>query len=814
MTAANPVNTSQTGLTAQSPTDQPLPTLANLERFDEKGRDLITRAYKFARDAHIGQLRKSGEPYISHPVAVSQILIDLKMIDAESVAAALLHDVVEDVDTVTLDDIERNFGTGVARLVDGVTKIEHLPTDTSAMKGGKAGSREAETLRKTFLAMYNDFRVIIIKLADRLHNMRTLGYLSPERQQRMARETQEIFAPLANRLGIWQLKWELEDLSFRYLDPETYRDIARKIDERRTDREAYLKRVTDKLSAELTKQGIREAQISGRPKHIYSIHRKMEKKKISFDRVYDARAVRVIVKDKETCYHVLGIVHSLWRPLQGEFDDYIAAPKDNFYQSLHTAVLDEDGRVLEIQIRTFDMHDRAEFGLAAHWRYKEGIGYDDEFERRVAWMRRLMEGIDDNEVAPNAEAYLKAAQTDMLEDAMIYVFTPKGDIIDLPSGATPIDFAYYVHTEIGHRCRGAMINGQFVGLDYRLHSGDKIEILTANRGGPSLDWLDEHSGFVHTSRARAKIRTWFRKQTREQNILQGREVVDRELKRLGREAMAHDNVATLFGMGTDEFMAMVGFGDISRMQIGTKVLESERRKRREREILENNAPELGIPQPPPLDASHSIDLTGADGQMAINFARCCAPVKGDRIIGFITRGKGVTVHRADCPNILNTNERERLINVSWGPGNDQAIYPIPIEVIAFDRPGLLHDIAGVATNEGINLTNVRIKTNNHMALCRMTLEVKQLDQLPRVLGQLEKLADVVEARRRLTGAKRRAPNPLRPSAAKSATASKVGVRSKSPDSIPTQPVAKSSSKANSMDVPKVTRTARPRRAKR
>ena len=799
----------------QPPSDLPLPSLANLERFDEKGRDLIQRAYQFARNAHNGQTRKSGEAYISHPVAVAQILIDLKMIDAESVAAALLHDVVEDVKTITLDDIERGFGPGVARLVDGVTKIEHLPTDTSAMKGGKAGNREAETLRKTFLAMYNDFRVIIIKLADRLHNMRTLGYLSPDRQQRMARETQEIFAPLANRLGIWQLKWELEDLSFRYLDPDTYRDIAHQIDERRVDREAYLRHVTDKLSAELTRHGIRDVQISGRPKHIYSIYRKMERKKISFERVYDARAVRVIVKDKDTCYHVLGIVHSLWRPLQGEFDDYIAAPKDNFYQSLHTAVLDEEGRVLEVQIRTLDMHDRAEFGLAAHWRYKEGIAYDDEFERRVAWMRRLMEGIDDSEVAPDADAYLKAAQTDMLEDAMIYVLTPKGDIIDLPSGATPIDFAYYVHTEIGHRCRGAMINGQFVGLDYRLHSGDKIEILTANRGGPSLDWLDEHSGFVHTSRARAKIRTWFRKQTREQNILQGRDVVDRELKRLGRETMAHDSVAVLFAMGTDEFMAMVGFGDISRMQIGTRVLESERRRRREREILENNAPSIGTPQPPPLDASRSIDLTGDGGQMAISFARCCAPVKGDRIIGFITRGKGVTVHRADCPNILNTNERERLINVSWGPGNDQAIYPIPIEVIAFDRPGLLHDIAGVVTNEGINLTNVRIKTTQHMALCRMTLEVKQLDQLPRVLSQLENLADVMQARRRLTGAKRRIPATSRSAASKPGSHPKAVKAPKTPDSIPTQPVSKKSNKANGVEGPKVIRTAaHPRRAKR
>ncbi|MHB8624681.1 MAG: RelA/SpoT family protein [Aggregatilineales bacterium] len=736
----------------------PVTTLTGLERFDPKDRALIERAYRFSYEAHKEQKRQSGEPYITHPVAVAQILVDLRVMDAEPVAAALLHDVVEDVKTVTQDDIEREFGLSVAQLVDGVTKIEQLPTDTSAMKGGKAGNREAETLRKTFLAMYIDFRVIMIKLADRLHNMRTLGYLKPERQQRMAKETLTIFAPLANRLGMWQLKWELEDLSFRYLHPDKYREIAELIDERRTDREAYLKHVIDSLRDELEKAGIYDAQISGRPKHIYSIYRKIERKGVSFDQVYDARAVRVIVptNDLSTCYQALGVVHSLWRPIPGQFDDYIAAPKDNFYRSLHTAVKDDDGKTLEVQIRTPEMHEHAEFGVAAHWRYKEGVARDEEFERRIEYVRRLMERIDDSEVAPNAEAYVKAAQTDILEDSMIYVFTPKGDIIDLTNGATPIDFAYAVHTEIGNRCRGARVNGQMVNLNYRLHSGDQVEVITANRGGPSLDWLDddEQTPYVKTSRARGKIRSWFRKQGREQNILLGRDVVDRELKRLSRPNMTHESLARLFGMQTDDFLAMIGYGDITSVQISTRVLESEKREKREREKQENTAPEIGLPEPAPINASGGIDITGSDGKMLIRLARCCHPVQGDQIIGFITRGKGVTVHRADCPDIINTTERERLINVSWGQAASKT-YPIPIEVEAFDRPGLLHDITGIAANERINLYNVQIKITGNTARCRMTLQLESLDQLPRILARIERLPNVIRAHRHITGAARR-----------------------------------------------------------
>src|SRR5258707_1734297 len=420
-------------------------------------RQMIEKAYHFACHAHEGQTRKSGEPYMMHPVAVAQILAELHM-DAQAISAALLHDVVEDT-SATLDDIEVQFGIDVSRLVDGVTKMEKLPTDVENMKGGKPGSRESEYLRKTFLAMGNVIRVVMIKLADRLHNMRTLGYLAPEKQKRMARETMDIFAPLANRLGIWQMKWELEDLSFRYLNPEKYKEIASKIAERRADREPYMQKVKEMLSKELAGASI-QAQISDSPKHIYSIYRKMERKRVPFEEIYDVRAVRLIVADKPTCYMALGIIHSIWHPIPGEFDDYIAAPKDNFYQSLHTAVLDDEGKTLEVQIRTPEMNEHAEYGVAAHWRYKEGTGRDEEYEKRLVYLRRLME-FNDGDVEQDADEFLDAMKSDVFEDR-VYAFTPKGDIVDLPGGATPVDFAYHIHTDVGNRCRVARVNEHLV----------------------------------------------------------------------------------------------------------------------------------------------------------------------------------------------------------------------------------------------------------------------------------------------------------------------------------------------------------------
>ncbi len=707
---------------------------------------LIQRAYEFACKAHEGQTRKSGEPYMVHCVAVAQILSDLRM-DAQAISAALLHDVVEDT-PVTIEDIENSFGLDVARLVDGVTKMEKLPTDVDAMKGGKAGGRESEYLRKTFLAMGNDIRVVLIKLADRLHNMRTLGYLSPERQRRMARETSEIFAPLANRLGIWQMKWELEDLSFRYLNPQKYKEIASKIAERRADREKYMQRTKDTLMRELTRAGI-QATISARPKHIYSIYRKMERKRVPFEAIYDVRAVRVIVPDKGTCYQVLGIIHSIWHPIPGEFDDYIAAPKDNFYQSLHTAVLDDEGKTLEVQIRTPEMHEHAEYGVAAHWRYKEGTARDEEFEKRLLYLRRLMD-FDDDDVNDDADQFLDAMKSDVFEDR-VYAFTPKGDIVDLPGGATPVDFAYHIHTEIGNRCRGARVNGQLVGLDHRLKSGDRVEILTSKRGGPSLDWLNPNLGFAHTNRARAKIRAWFRKQDREKNINLGRDVVDRELKRLGLESMPRETLATLFNyVKVEDFLSAVGFGDLTGAQIATKVLEAERKAQREAAAdmpLVVSAP--SEPAHQPVNASDGINIMG-NGGMLINLGRCCNPAQGDSIVGYITRGKGVTVHRADCPNVINSKEPERFINVSWGRATEMA-YPVPVVIVAYDREGLMRDIGAVVANENINITQLTVSTRQSIATFQVTLEIENTTQLSRVLARIEQLPNVIEARRRTNG---------------------------------------------------------------
>ncbi len=717
-------------------------------RLTDAERKLIEKAYTFAKNAHGDILRKSGEPYITHPLAVTGILAELRM-DAEVLAAALLHDVVEDTN-ITLQDIEKEFGLGVARLVDGVTKVEQLPTEIQ--KTGRERNKEAEFLRKTFLAMGSDIRVILIKLADRLHNMRTLGYLSPERQKRMALETLEIFAPLANRLGIWQMKWELEDLSFRYINPDKYREIARQIDEKRVDRHDYIKRKTDQLRARLDEYGMKDIQISGRPKHIYSIARKMDRKKVPFDQIYDVRAIRVIVPNKIACYQVLGIVHDMWTPIKEEFDDYIAAPKDNFYQSLHTAVHDDEGKVLEVQIRTPEMNEHAEYGVAAHWRYKEGVKYDEQFEKRVKHLRQMMEFGMEEDIADTADDYVELLKHDVLQEERIYVFTPKGDIIDLPAGATPVDFAYHIHSEVGDRCRGAKINGNLVNLDYRLKSGDRVEIITAKRGGPSLDWLSLTLGYTKTTRAQAKIRSYFRKQGREKNIVQGREVVDRELKRLGHEKMQHDQLARMFNIATDDFMAMIGYGDITAAQIVAKLEEEERaqaKEAEERAAFAAMQQSVTPPQAAPVNASDGISILGETG-LLITLARCCSPTQGDPIVGFITRGKGVTVHRADCPNVINSSERDRLINVNWGRIGEKT-YPVQVQIIAFDREGLLRDVGGVAADERVNFSNMSVNVNKNIATLLVTMEVENTSQLSRVLQRIEKIANVVEARRRQAG---------------------------------------------------------------
>lgn len=706
-------------------------------------RQFIFKAYERAEKAHTGAVRASGEPFISHPMEVARILSELKM-DAPTLAAAILHDVVEDT-PVELTALEHEFGLETAQLVNGVTKLDKLPTDTQGMRGGKAGDRDIGTLRKIFLAMSNDIRVVLIKLADRLHNMRTLGHLKPEKQQRMAKETMDIFAPLANRLGMWQIKWELEDLSFRYLYPEAYKMIADHLAERRVDREKYMERVKARLNAELLKEGI-TATISARPKHIYSIWKKMERKKTGFDEIYDVRAVRVIVEDQATCYQVLGVVHNLWKPIPKEFDDYIAAPKDNFYRSLHTAVFDDEiGRKpLEIQIRTREMHEHAEYGIAAHWRYKEGARHDEEFEKRLEYMRRMMD-FDDAETNNNAAEYVNAMKSDVFR-SRVYVFSPKGDIFDLPAGSTPVDFAYHVHTEIGHRCRGAKVNGALVGLDYELKPGDRVEINTTKRGGPSLDWLNPDLAYIATNRARSKIREWFKHQGIDKNIANGRSIVDKELKRLGLGATSQESVASLFNFNRmEDFLAAVGRGDITGAQIASRVLEAERQAKAANppDMLSPNAE----PRRYPVNDPEGIHVDGNHG-MAINLARCCNPVRGDAIIGYVTRGRGVTIHRYDCPNSPIRTEAERLIKVNWGPANGKT-YPVPIIVTAYDRDGLMGDVGSVVAAEGINMSSVSITTRNSVATFFLTLELEDIGRVSRILAKIEQLPNVIEARRRL-----------------------------------------------------------------
>ncbi|HML22772.1 MAG TPA: bifunctional (p)ppGpp synthetase/guanosine-3',5'-bis(diphosphate) 3'-pyrophosphohydrolase [Aggregatilinea sp.] len=704
---------------------------------------LIERAFARAKIAHAGQFRKSGQPYIIHCIAVGQILADMGM-DATTIAAAILHDVVEDTG-VTLDDIEAEFGAKVAELVDGVTKLKQLPTGVEGMHGGKPRDREAEYLRKTFLAMGSDFRVMLIKLADRLHNMRTLGYMPPHKQIQTARETLDIFAPIANRLGIWQIKWELEDLSFRYLDPDRYREIAGQIDERRKDREAYMERVTAYIREQFARENV-QAEIKGRPKHIYSIYRKMERKHLPFSQIYDIRAIRIIVDSVPECYQALGVIHNIFHSIPGEFDDYISSPKENSYRSLHTAVLDKEGKTLEVQIRTRDMDEEAEYGIAAHWRYKEGRSGsgsgESAFERRIERIRRMMEDVQ-QDGGEDANDFVEG-MIEQITPERIYAFTPKGDIIDLPEGATPIDFAYHIHTEVGHRCRGAKVNGRLVGLDYQLKNGERVEIITANRGGPSLDWLNPDLGFTKTQRARGKIRQWFKRRDREKSIADGKEVLDRELRKLGMAQMSRPDIASQLGYATaEDLMAAIGFGDVTGAQIAFRLLDAERRAEEAAAAERLEANVTRAPEPVKADGMR-IDETGG---LLVTLARCCNPTHGDDIVGFITRGKGISVHRADCKNILNTNEPERIINVTWPPASEQ-IYPVPVLIVAYDREGLMRDIGAVIADENINMSNVNISTRHNIATFEVTMEIHDLKQLARILSKIEHLPNVVEAVRR------------------------------------------------------------------
>ncbi len=711
--------------------------------------DLIASAYIRAEAAHAGQKRKSGEPYFTHCVAVASILAEMQM-DAETIAAGLLHDVVEDSD-LTIDALRAEFGTAIALLVDGVTKLKNLPIKNVTPLGDSRRSsminREMEYIRKMLLTMGDDVRVVLVKLADRLHNMRTLGYMPQHKQMAVAQETMDIFAPLANRLGIWQMKWELEDLAFRYLNPDAYRSIAKALDERRDEREKYVDRIREMLVRELNASKISKVTISARPKHIYSIYNKMTKKGLPLEQIYDIRGMRVLVDTLAECYLALGIVHNLWRPIPNEFDDYIANPKDNFYRSLHTAVHDDEGKTVEVQIRTWEMHEDAEYGIAAHWRYKEGDqGHDDAFEQRLAFLRRLMEfGPDVND----ASQFVDTVKSEVFQDR-VYSVTPNGDIVDLPVGATPIDFAYHIHTDIGNRCRGAKINGRLVPLNYKLKMGDQVEILTAKRGGPSMDWLNPDLDYAVTSRARSKIRHWLRKQNREKHIIMGREVLERELKRLGvMDKVTFESVARLLSFDKlDDFLAGIGSGDVTGSQITNRVLEDERRKSAEtiseEDLLKPRAKSSGA------NVAKGVSIMGARG-LLVNLARCCSPMPGDEIVGYITRGRGVTVHRDDCPNILALRDVERLIDVSWGSEEEEQRYVVPVEVVAYDREGLLREISTIIADQKVNITSVDVSTRQHIATLNLQLEIASNQQLTRILSKLEMVPSVVEARRRNTG---------------------------------------------------------------
>jgi GTP pyrophosphokinase len=699
--------------------------------------ELIQRAYDLAAGAHFDQIRISGEPYIQHCLAVAQMLAELRL-DSETLAAALLHDTLEDSET-SIATIKEQFGEQVANLVDGVTKLSVIDRWTDMESNRK--DEEAESLRKMFLAMVDDVRVVLIKLTDRLHNMRTLSVLSPQRRRRIAQETLDIFAPLANRLGIWQIKWELEDLSFRYLYPEKYREIAHKVNQRRVDREHYIEDVIDILKGKLREQNI-EAEISGRVKHIYSIYRKMMRKGVDFDQIYDVQAVRVIVDTIPSCYAVLGTVHTLWSPIRGEFDDFIATPKDNMYRSIHTAVLSPSGKPLEVQIRTRDMHRVAEYGIAAHWRYKEQAKRDIDFENKIAWLRHLMEW---RQEVTDAHEFIDSLKTDVFEDR-VYVFSPKGTVFDLPAGSTPIDFAYNVHTEIGHRCRGAKVDGRLRPLGYRLKTGEQVEILTSKRGGPSRDWLNPNLGYVKTARARQKIRQWFRRRDREENIAQGRAQLERELRRLSLGSMSFESIAKRFNYDKlDDFLAAIGYGDINSHHVGTKLLEEERAV----EIAAAEEARLKEPAKAPSTTS-DVRVKGV-GSLLTQLARCCNPVPGDEIAGYITRGRGVSIHRQDCPNLLAGREPERLISVDWEQKKSGESYPVKVRVRAWDRDGLLRDIAAAVADEGVGLSAVNVTTHkqDNVATFSATLEISGIAQLSRLLAKIELLPNVLEASRQV-----------------------------------------------------------------
>jgi GTP pyrophosphokinase len=690
------------------------------DHLEPRDQEMVRRAYERAQVAHAGQRRLSGEEYVNHPMEVAAILADLQL-DAPTLAAALLHDTVEDT-PLTAEEVEQEFGPEVARLVDGVTKLGRISLRSDQQQ-------QAENIRKMMVAMAEDLRVVLIKLADRLHNMRTLDPLPEVKRRKISRETLDIYAPLAHRLGIGQIKWELEDLAFRNLEPEAFDDVAKRIARKRTERERLVEDLRDILAVELEKVGIK-ADITGRPKHIYSVWQKMTRDNKEFSEIYDLSAIRVMVDSVRDCYGVLGVVHSLWKPVPGRFKDYIAMPKSNGYQSLHTTVITHTGEPIEIQIRTHEMHRVAEFGVAAHWTYKEGVK-GDAFDQKLGWLRSLLEW--QSEVG-DAESFVDTVKIDLLQDE-VYVFTPKGDVLNLPAGSTPVDFAYRIHTEVGHRCIGAKVNGRMVPLDYELKNGEIVEILTAKAPhGPSRDWLN----FVKSASAKERIRKWFKSQRREENVAKGRDLLDKELHRMHRVALSDLSDSKLLEMagthkyGTvDDFLAAIGYGDLSPHAVVMRM-----------SLPTDGAADLkAIPLIPNVQPIPRVLVHGEKGVLT-KIAPCCQPVPGDAIVGYTTRGRGVTVHRADCINAVNAQDQARVVRVDWDVEANH-LYPVAIRIEAFDRQGLLRDIATVVAENHVNMSALEVKVrDDKTASVSATVEIDSLAQLSRLMEKIEGVRDV------------------------------------------------------------------------
>ena len=694
--------------------------------------EAVGAAHEFAAECHRDQLRRSGEPYITHPVAVARLVGELRM-DVNTVQAALLHDVMEDCG-ITRDQLVSRFGADVASLVEGATKIDHIPS--TAAPGGK-GAVDAETVRKMLLAMAEDVRVVIVKIADRLHNMRTIEYLEPHRQREIARETMDIYAPLAGRLGIWQMKWQLEDLAFRVLEPEQYRRAASAISSRRTQRERFVGRIERELRKALAAAGV-EANVTGRVKHLYSTHEKMQRYAAegkSFDQIHDLVALRVLVDDVGDCYHALGVVHQTWRPIPGAFDDYIANPKESLYQSLHTSVMGPGARPFEVQVRTHEMHEVAEYGVAAHWRYKEDAGRADrQYEERMAWLRHLIEW---QQEASGTEDFLESVKTDVFRD-QVFVFTPRGDVRVMPAGSTPIDFAYRIHTDLGHHCTGARINGRITQLNTPLRNGDIVEILSSRRGkGPSRDWLSPELGYLGSSHSRQKVRQWFRRQERGENVARGRELLERERKRMGIDEAPDDFHRDFNYESFEDLLAAIGYGDVSLQNLSNKLAE--------RGVEPPPMPPTSAPSAPSQRAAPSVRVLGSAG-VHVTLARCCGPLPGDDIIGYVTRSRGVTVHRRGCQNASNAAESERFIECDWGQSG--TLYAAAVGVHAWDRVGLMRDISTFVASEGVNMVNVSTQDHGDRTITiHLTLETEGRAQVARLMGRLDGIRGVISVAR-------------------------------------------------------------------